>query len=134
MEVARSGPVSRRGWAAIALGDFGPTAVPAIPVLIAVLKDATPDDTFERASSAAVALGKIAPKSPSEEQAIAALVPVLQSKASLARAQAIEALAQFGPRAAAAIPGIRALEDDRDLDVREAVKKALPAIETGSKR
>jgi HEAT repeat protein len=132
MEAARSGPISRRGWVAVALGEFGPAAEEAVPVLIQVMSDATPVDSFERAASAAKALGKIAPNTPSAEKAIAALLPVLDSKTSLARASAIEALRAFGPKAAAAIPRIRAMKDDRDRDVQKAAAKALLAIEAQS--
>jgi HEAT repeat protein len=128
MEVGRSAPLSRRGWAAVALGEFGPAAEEAVPVLIKVLSEATPDDQFEREASAAVALGKIAPDTRSADQAVAALLPVLQSKVWLSRAKAIEALRQFGPKAAAAIPRIRALKDDRNAEVRDAAAKALLAI------
>ena len=131
-EVARAGPVSRRGWAAVALGKFGPDAEEAVPVLIKVLTDAAPEGTFEREASAAQALGKIAPETPSADKAIAALLPLLDSKRPLSQSSAIEALSQFGPKAAAAIPRIRALKEDRDRDVREAATKALPAIETPS--
>src|SRR5262249_19701428 len=105
-EATLSGPVSRRGWAAVAVGQFGAAAEQAVFVLIKVIQDATPVDTFERAVSAAAALGKIAPDTPSADKAVAALLRVLDSKTSLAQSSAIKALAQFGPRAAAAIPKI----------------------------
>jgi HEAT repeat protein len=41
-EVARSGPRIRRGAAAYALGQFGPAAAEAVPVLITMIKDADP--------------------------------------------------------------------------------------------
>jgi HEAT repeat protein len=131
IEVARSGPVSRRGWAAYALGEFGPAAEEAVPVLIEVISD-VPDDRFERESAAALALGKIAPDTPSADQALAALLPVLKSKNRLSQINAIEALRQFGPRAAAAIPTIRALKEDHDAEIRNAAAKALPVIERAS--
>jgi HEAT repeat protein len=130
MEAARAGPISRRGWAAVALGEFGPVAEEAVPVLVKVMSDATPVDSFERAASAAHALGKIAPETPSADKAVAALLPVIDSKTSLTRVQAIKALSRFGPKAAVAIPRIRALKDDRDRDVRDAAVKALSAIES----
>src|SRR5206468_9374610 len=92
MEAARSGPISRRGWAAVALGEFGSAAEEAVPVLIEVISDATPVDSFERAASAAAALGKIAPETPSADKAVAALLSVLDSKTSLSRATAVKAL------------------------------------------
>jgi HEAT repeat protein len=129
MEAAATGPINRRGWAAHALGEFGSAGEEAVPVLIKVIKDSTPDDEFERAPSAAWALGKIAPDTPSADVAIKALLPVLESRASLSRAKAIEALGHFGPKAAAAIPRLRALKDDRNGEVRNAVAKALVAID-----
>lgn len=113
----------------MALGEFGPDALEAVPVLIGLLKDAPPDDKFWCQSSAASAIGKIAADTPAAEQAIAALVGVLESKSSLPRAKAIEALGRFGPTAAVAIPKIRALKTDRDPEIRDAVIKALPKIE-----
>ena len=123
-EVARAGAVSRRGWAAVALGEFGPDAEGAVPVLIKVIERCHPQLTFEREASAAKALGKIAPDTPSADKAIAALLPLLDSKRPLSQSSAIEALGRFGPKAAAAIPRIRALKEDRDRDVREAATKA----------
>lgn len=129
MEVALTGPVSRRGWAAFTLGEFGTAAEQAVPALIQVIHDATPDDTFKREASAAAALGRIAPGTPLADQAIEALLPLLESASALSRARAIEALGRFGPRAAAAIPGIRARRDDPDEEVREAAANALLAID-----
>jgi HEAT repeat protein len=128
IEVARSGPLKRRGWAAYALGEFGPAAEEAVPVLIKAINDATPDDKFEHEASAALALGKIAPDTPSADQAVAALLPVLQSNVWFSRTNAIEALRRFGPKAAAAIPRLRALKDDRNVEIRDAAAKALRAI------
>jgi HEAT repeat protein len=132
IEVALEGPESRRGWAAVALGEFGPAAAEAAPVLINLLKDATDDDKFEHASSSAWALGRIAPDTPSAGPAAMALLPLLESKASLARVKAIEALSQFGPKAAAAIPKLLALKNDRDAEVRNAAAKALGRMENES--
>jgi HEAT repeat protein len=131
-EVARSGPVIRRGWAAHALGDFGPAAEEAVPALVKIIKESTPEPPTLNESSAAVALGKIAPGTPSADQAIAALLPVLESKDLFSRVRAIEALGRFGPRARAAVPKIRALEGDRESEIRKAVAKSLPAIDTGN--
>ena len=135
IEVARSGLGSRIGWAAVAavdaLGEFGPAAVESVPVLIKVLSDATAANN-ERGASAATALGKIAPETPAADQAIAALLPVLESKDWQSRLAAVNALSQFGPRAAPAIPMLRALKDDHDYDVKAAAAKALLAIENES--
>ena len=129
MKVAESGPMSRQGWAAVALGEFGPAAVETVSVLIKVMKDTTPDDQFEREASSASALGKIAPDTPAADQAIAALLSALESTVWSSRYQAIEALARFGPKAATAVPRIRELKTDHDASVRDAAPKALRAIE-----
>jgi HEAT repeat protein len=129
-EVARSGPVIRRGWAAYALGEFGPSAEGAIPVLIKVIEESTPEPPTENEASAANALGKIAPDTPSADRAVAALLPVLESKVRFSQLRAMEALGRFGPRAAAAVPKLRALKGDRDAQVREAAARSLPAIDT----
>jgi hypothetical protein len=42
IEVVRSGPLSRRGWAAVALSEFGPAAEDAVPVLIKAIDNTTP--------------------------------------------------------------------------------------------
>jgi HEAT repeat protein len=129
MEVVRNGPVSRRGWAAAALGEFRSAAVEAVPLLIQLLSDAAIDDKFERASSAVSALGKIAPESRAADQALAALLPALDSTITSVRVSSIDALGNFGAKAAAAIPKIRALKDDRDVWVARTAVKALAAIE-----
>jgi HEAT repeat protein len=129
MEVARSGPVSRRGWAAYGLGEFGPAAVEAVPILVKLIKESTPDQQNENEAAAVEALGKIAPGTPSADQAIAGLLPVLNSKLP---SLAMEALSRFGPKAAAAIPRLRALKDDRDRAVSNAAAKSLLAIEKAS--
>ena len=52
------------------------------------MSDATPDDEFEHEASSALALGKIAPRTGSAEKAVAAVLPVLDSKLWLSRAKA----------------------------------------------
>jgi HEAT repeat protein len=131
IDVARSGPTGRHGWAAYSLGEFGPVAEEAVPTLIEVLRDASPDGTREREAFAAMALGRIAPGTPLEGQAFAALLPVLQSKSSFSQASALDAVRHFGPRVAAALPRIRKLTSDPDPEVRNAASKALRAIERG---
>lgn len=128
-EAIRSAPIQRRGWAAVALSRFGPTAVEAIPVLIQLLKEALPDDRFERASSAALALGKIAPGSPLASEAVEALRLALPMKGQDLRNMAIKVLTEFGPAAAPALPDLRALKNDRDADTRKRVSDAMLAIE-----
>jgi HEAT repeat protein len=129
MEVVRGGPESRRGWAAEALGEFRSAAVEAVPILIKLLSDAAVDDRFQHTSLAASALGKIAPGSRRADEALAALMPALDSKISFVRCSAAQALGLFGAKAAPAIPKIRALTDDRDWQVKNAAVNALASIE-----
>lgn len=124
-DVVRSGPVSRRGSAAGALGEFGPMAEDAVPVLIELLHEAMPDDSFYRAWWAARALGRIAPSTRFAEKAVTALRVALDAQPPSVRASAVEALSCFGAEASAAIPRISALKEDRDRDVRDAAAKAL---------
>ena len=137
IEVAHSGPERGVGWADVAaadaLGKFGPAAVESLPVLIKFLKVASADDRFnERHASVATAIGKIAPETPAADQAVAALLPVLESKDWQCRRAAVNALSKFGPRAAPAIPKLRALKDDHNHDVKTGAVRALLAIEDGS--
>jgi len=128
-EVARCGHRIRRGDAAFALGDFGPAAAEAVPVLINMIKDTTPPArNVHNEALAARALGQIAPETPSADQAVAALVCVLESDTKAPRAEAIEALQQFGQKAAVAIPKIRSQLDERDHLVRRAAASALPVL------
>jgi HEAT repeat protein len=132
MEVASSGPLNRRGGAANGLAEFGPAAEESVPVLIKLINDATPEDTFERGAASAWALGKIAPETPSADRAFAALIPALKSKNHFSRLTAIQALGRFGSRAAAAIPEIRPLKGDGNVEIKVAAAKTLLAIENAS--
>ncbi len=132
MEVVRSGPVSRRGWAAVALGEFREVPQEAVPILIKLLSEAASNDEFEGASLAAQALGKIAPETSSADQALASLLTALDSRNDDVQITTIEALGRFGPKAAAAIPRIRALKGSVSGRIKNAATKALAAIEAQS--
>ncbi len=82
MEVVRSGPASRRARAARVLGEFGPDAAEAVPVLLHLIDlnepldpKAAPDAT-EIFDAAVWALGRIAPRSAEAKKVIAALIEV----------------------------------------------------------
>jgi HEAT repeat protein len=128
IEIVRSGPPSRRGPAAAALGEFGPTAGEAVPVLIKAINHAS--DGGE--ASIAGALGDIAPGTSASDQAVAAILPVLESKHWTSRYMAVQALGKFGANAATAIPRIRALKNDPDADIKRAAAEALLAIDNAS--
>jgi HEAT repeat protein len=131
IETASTGPISRRGSACDALGEFGPAAVDAVPTLIKLVKDAAPHARSEYESSAALALGKIAADTTYADRAVAALVPVLGSDNAHLRACAIKSLGVLGPRSGGAISKLCLLKDDRDAEVRDAAARALAAIENG---
>jgi HEAT repeat protein len=128
-EVVVSGPPSRRGWAAVALGDFGRSAEPAIPQLVALIQQAPPDDPFQHEASAVQALGKIGPNTASADSVIDAITAVFQSKLENSRIQAAEALARFGPAAAKALPEVQALAKDSSPRVRETAERTILALE-----
>jgi HEAT repeat protein len=98
-EVVASGPSGRRPVAASALEQFGAEAGPAVPALVKMLRDtAPPDARSDYGSSAARALGKIAPGTPSAALAVPALTEALKSKSAETREAATNALERFNPR------------------------------------
>jgi HEAT repeat protein len=127
-EIVRSGPRIRQGPAAWALGKFGPAAAPAIPGLIRMVRE----NAQTGQGIAAIALGLIAPETPAADEAVAVLVPLLNSKSSDVRAAALESLSQFGPKSAVALTRIRELRKE-DGYIRRLAEKALAAIETETK-
>jgi HEAT repeat protein len=135
IEVARSGPPSRRAWAAYALDGFGTDAAEAAPVLINVIaqsaRDQNEDSTFF-VTSVGGTLARITAQTPSARQAVAGLLDLLESTEMRVRVGALQALEMFGPSAAAAIPRIRTLKNDPALPVREAAAAALARIEKSS--
>lgn len=133
IEVARTGAPGRRAWAAYGLGEFGPNAKEAIPNLIQLAGEATPDEHDERGAAAAGALGKIAPGTPSADKAVAVLIALLKSGNAFAQERAIEALRRFGPEAKPAVPALRELADTKSgVFHLEAARQALRDIEKPS--
>ena len=136
------------------IGDLGPEAVSAIPVLIRHLGDPKPRINIERECIAA--LGHIG------TPAIGPLLAVVRSDPLLAKRRALEALGRIGPPAkglvpmfirllndsppairitatlalgnigpgaALAVPVLKGLQGDRDILLRKHVDKALSRIE-----
>ena len=134
-EVVRSDRVSRRAPAARALGELGPAAETAIPVLLQTLRDdlTRKDDLpYYYGSAAAEALGRIAPGTKSADAARAALIEVLDppSEVLLAtRLAAIEALPAFGASDPRVIPLLRSWQENPDPHIKTAADKALADIE-----
>jgi HEAT repeat protein len=133
--VVRSGPQQRRAAAAGALAQFGPAAVRMVPDLVKFLQDADSSGEASRdADSAATALGRIAPGTPSGGLAVNALTAALRSGSPSTRASALRALQGFGPAAGSAVDAIRAVErDDPTPSIRKSAASTLEAIQGKSK-
>jgi HEAT repeat protein len=131
----RKDPASRSA-AAAGLAEIGPAAHAAIPPLIINMKDALAKQGRSASgfgSRSARALGRIAPQAPEANaktgEVLALLSEALKSQSAAIRAAAVEALGQFGPRAASALPRIRELSEDRSAPVQDAAKAAIPRLE-----
>jgi HEAT repeat protein len=119
----------RRTAAADALGTFGAAAEPALPTLVAALRDAASQATVpEDGGRCARAIGQIGPRCESDSGDVAALVEALQSKDSDVKTQAAAALGRYGQKANDAIPKLRPLVKDKDSRVRAAAAKALTSL------
>ena len=127
-DVLQTGHPRRQVVAAHALGRFGPAAVAAVPALIDVVKsDAVTEPGPLDGASAATALGRIAPETPSADEVVAVLTESLRSGTPSTRQSAIEALTRFGPKAAPAISRLRDLRSYPDPSIRSAAANALTA-------
>jgi HEAT repeat protein len=134
-KVVQAGPAQRRGSAADALGEFGAAAAAAVPPLIGMLKDPAASSALSRdGASAARALGRIAPGTPSSLAAVAALSAALKSESIATREGALDALPHFGRAAAPAIPLIRSVQENDPIpNVRKAAAAALEGLNDRSK-
>ena len=86
-------------------GGFGPAAESAVADLILAIEDAAGEKQYHVTWRASVALGRIAPRTKSAGEAIAALDKLLRIRPAEANLQiaAADALADFGPAAESAI-------------------------------
>jgi HEAT repeat protein len=107
-------------FATEALSELGQKAVPAVPFLIKALAS----NSFPVRRCAAQALGGIG-----AADAVKPLIRALEDKHWLIRNEAINALAQIGPRAKAAVPALTALSNHEDSQVHEQVRTALDSIQ-----
>jgi hypothetical protein len=123
--------------AARALGAFGPAAAPALPKLTQTLKEAIAQKQPSAAIAMAGALGRLDPKTATAGEAIAFLVEAVRSQRSDLRQDAIVALGNYGPAAAAVIPGLiavlgRASIQDGRYQERGPAATALGLIAPGT--
>ena len=106
--VVRAGRPGIRSDAADALGGFGPAAESAVPDLILAIEEAAREKHFDVTWRASVALGRIAPRTKSAGEAIAALNRLLRIRPAEAnfRIAAADALADFAAAAESAVPDL----------------------------
>jgi hypothetical protein len=102
---------------------MGKSALPAVPALIGLF-----GSQYEHRAIGAI--GKIAPSSEHEEKAIAGLIAVLRARPrpSDNRAAAVDALGDFGPAAAEALPYLKSLLNDPDESLRRNASGAIAKV------
>ncbi len=128
-EVLDSPDLQTRLFAERVLGSYGPAAAAEIPRLVVLSREPAVRGHDELASIAAT-LGRIAPRTPGQDQALGALLEMLDLEPrSPGIETVIEAVARFGPAAAAALPRLRKLAASGDPAVDEASRRAVAAIE-----
>ena len=125
--------LSRIRAAVQGLGEIGPPAAAAVPALIAAYNQALAHQHTLAQFAIPAALGRIAPNTAAAPDAVAVLVRALDAKDRSMRLSAVQALGQFGQDASAAIPKLRALQDDSDTGVRSAAAKSLAALGVSSR-
>ena len=115
----------RRGAAAGALGRFGRDAASAVPALIERLRATTSAPvSYGDGESSVWSLGQIAPDTATADKAVTALTAALDANSEYTRAAAVRALIRFGPKAARALPRIKAMQQDASPLVRAAATSA----------
>lgn len=107
---AKDSDLRVRGTAIAGLGDIGPPAATAVPVIVAVL-----EHDERNAYIAARALAKLGVKA---LPAVDSLARALNHNNELTRASAAHALGAIGPDARSAAPALRAAWRDHDAEVR----------------
>jgi HEAT repeat protein len=115
---------SLRVRAAKALGDLGPAARSAVPVLVTALTDT--DNDARRAVIAALRL--IQPNAKPTEAFIKAIAVDLRDPDASYRLLAARALGRIGSPAAIVAPDLDAARGDPDPDVRRAVAEAAARV------
>jgi HEAT repeat protein len=125
--------------AAEAIGHFGPAAVVAVPRLVELLKEATDNENLSilLRENAAQSLGLIAPDTDQADRVVAALIDALEKQPNRVGVKAvIRSMAQFGPKAAGAIPILRSLltEHKIDAETTATAEKVLAELEKASEQ
>jgi HEAT repeat protein len=120
----------RHGAAAYGLTQIGEPARSAAPALVgAYAKWLKSNDRLNTGAAMTTALGRLAPKTPVEHEAITLLTQALELTDRSIPAEAAKALAKFGKSAASAVPPLRALKEKKAKEASSAAEAALEAIE-----
>jgi HEAT repeat protein len=133
-----------RAVACSMLEKLGPEARAAIPALIATAREKRVDSAKSDLSNwvpdrlAIQALGRIAPKTESAGQALAALTELVRAEPRDKWRAAVDALGEFGPAAASAVPELihalpKSLATDPQFRDPSSVTRALSRIAPGTK-
>jgi HEAT repeat protein len=123
--LAGRGEAMVRWNAARTLGFIGPDARPAVPTLLAALRDKDPLVREHSAES----LGRIGY---ADKAVVAGLVSVLGDRAARVRRDAARSLGWLGPAARPATRNVARLTKDPDPAVRRAARQALRQIDPKS--
>lgn len=137
MAMARKpdGDPDRRRRAIIALGEFGPSAAGAVPLLAEVIRagqeaDRRASRRFAARDSAEAlateALGKIAAEG--QPEALAVLAGLIETPGWTVGPDAASELARLGPKAKPAVPALRKALSDPRQSVRFEARRALDSI------
>jgi HEAT repeat protein len=131
-EIAEKGQSDARSLAVMLLERIGSAAKPAAPALaLAYAKWLDSQERDALGPLLARALGRIAPGSAAEQDAVKSLVRALGSDDGPTRVRAAESLGKFGKAATLAVPKLRDLSKDEHATaaVRRAASSAVDAIE-----
>lgn len=112
----KSSDAVTRSYSATALGNMGPSAADAVPVLV---QNAVSSDQDRDESSALVKIGSAS---------VPALIQILKGTDKEAKLRAINILAQLGPRAHEAMPEVNAILNDSDPRLRGAAEQTMKRI------
>jgi HEAT repeat protein len=122
--------VEVRSAAIESLIKFGPAAKEGAPTLLLLMRRAREEKSASKVASIAEAVRSVAPGTPEEDQVLTVLTELLDAEPDLwSITRIIDAVALFGPRAAAALPRLRVMEESRDPRISGSARKAVTAIE-----
>jgi hypothetical protein len=122
--LSRAQKPDSRSNAIMALGEIGPDALTAVPVLLKLSQDAD-DKTATRAVGALV---KIDPKSAATR--VTSLIDgMARGRESTVRLSAMASLRDLGPAAMAAIPALLKAADEDDLPIAAGALEAISRID-----